>query len=306
MSTKKDSEDYCRIGSGFCGTVWARNHDDRAIKREDGGPSRSLANDFVMYNRALDSLLKLSATKSSKQGQTIKPQVRIPKCYAFLTPQDTWWEANLTRFPAFLVGQYCPPPNIADEILSSVSNRTCLIRPYIGRTRTYGTAADVRSRFRGFSLQNFPLHLIQMVQLGIPSNDIECSTAMMGEALATLRWLGEIDGNDVEFVLAPPPTRDDDCTAVILNVLGEHTLWILDFDLCHSISMDMEGVRQAVHAFCRSDPFYPRPLTAPWTAFRREYLRTSKNLILNFHRDEAESRLDLANQFIELLETQKT
>lgn len=172
MTTKQDSqENYIQIGSGLCGTVWTRSLDGPAIKREDGGPSRSLANDFVMHKRALDTFLKLSRTKTSNQGQLIQPQVRIPQCYSFLTPQDIWWEENLTRFPlgyspcnaisserippfpenirAFIVEKYCPP-EISNQILSSTSNQACLIRPYLGRRRTYGTAMNVRSRFRGF------------------------------------------------------------------------------------------------------------------------------------------------------------
>ncbi|RAQ50412.1 hypothetical protein AFGD_002736 [Aspergillus flavus] len=326
MTTKQDShENYIRIGSGFCGTVWARSLDGPVIKREDGGPSRSLANDFVMHKRALDAFVKLPLTKCSSPDYLIQPQVRIPQCYSFLTPQHTWWGENLSHFPpgfspcnamsserippfpedvrVLIVERYCPP-EIRNQILLSASNRACLIRPYIGRRRTYGTAMNARSRFRGFSLQNYPLHLDQMVELGIPSTHIERYAAMMGEALATLHWLGEIDGNDVEFVLAPPP-RNDDCTTTVTNVLGEHTLWMLDFDLCRSMAMDLEGVKQAANAFCRNDPFYPRPPTDQWIAFSRQYLQTSADLAHSFHEDEADSRLGLARKFIKLLETKK-
>ncbi|KAE8413113.1 zinc finger protein-domain-containing protein [Aspergillus pseudocaelatus] len=200
--------------------------------------------------------------------------------------------------------RYCPP-EISNQILSSTSNQACLVRPYLGRTRTYGTAMNVNSRFRGFSLQNYPLHLDQIVELGIPSDHIECYAAMMGEALATLHWLGEIDGNDIEFVLAPPSTSDDDSTTAVTNVLGNHTLWMLDFDLCGSISMDLEGVKQAAKAFHRNDPFYPRPHTTLWIVFRRQYLQTSVDLAHKLYKDETESRLGLAKQFIEYIEITK-
>ncbi|KNG90658.1 hypothetical protein ANOM_001335 [Aspergillus nomiae NRRL 13137] len=325
MATEQHSyKSYRRIGSGFCGTVWARRLEGPAIKREDGGPYRSLANDFAMHNRTLEAFQKLSSIKSSIQDQPIRPQVCIPQCHTYLTLQDTWWEENTTNFPlgyspcnaisserippfpddvrALLVERYCPP-EIRNQIMCSESNRACLIRPYIGRNRTYKTAMNVRSRFSGFSLQNYPLHLDQMVELGIPSNHVECYAAMMGEALATLHWLGEIDGNDVEFVLAPPPKRDDGSTIVMRNVLGQHTMWMLDFDLCCSISMDLEGVKQVVNAFCKNDPFYPRPHTDQWAAFRQQYLQTSVDLIQSFHEDEAETRIGLCRKFIELLET---
>ena len=40
---------FRRIGAGFCGSVWAPDQREPfAFKREDGGPGRSLLNDFVM------------------------------------------------------------------------------------------------------------------------------------------------------------------------------------------------------------------------------------------------------------------
>lgn len=43
---------YRRIGAGFCGSVWGVSRDDCSsvvIKREDGGPGRSLYNDFRIH-----------------------------------------------------------------------------------------------------------------------------------------------------------------------------------------------------------------------------------------------------------------
>ena len=87
----------------------------------------------------------------------------------------------------------------------------------------------------------------------------------MAQALALMHWVGEVDGNDVEFVLAPSDN------ATMSNVLGDHSMWILDFDLCRNMSMDEDGVKQASIAFWRNDPFYPRPGKDPelWNAFRK-------------------------------------
>ncbi|PLB48810.1 hypothetical protein P170DRAFT_167961, partial [Aspergillus steynii IBT 23096] len=325
------TENYSKIGSGFCGTVWAIGLDGPAIKREDGGPSRSLANDFTMHQRAIDAFRKLSSTKSCRD----RPSVRIPQCHRFISSDDTaWWTKNLPFFPhrysscnaisserippfpddtrALLVGKYCHFfPELRPQIMTSTSNQACLIRPYIGRQRTYGTAMNVRSRFRGFSLQNFPLHIDQMAELGIPSDDIECYAAMMGEALAALHWLAEIDANDVEFVLAPLPVTEkchnNITPTAMTNVLGKHTMWTLDFDLCRPLTMDFEGVRNAVNAFFKNDPFTPRPKTNYWTAFCSQYLRTAKNVICSFHGDEVnvEDRLALSTHFIESVEQRK-
>lgn len=36
------------------------------------------------------------------------------------------------------------------------------------------------------------------------TSDLSQYVRAMAEALATMHWVGEIDGNDIEFVLAPP------------------------------------------------------------------------------------------------------
>lgn len=48
------STQYRRIGAGFCGSVWSDpgqkvESSSAAIKREDGGPGRSLFNDFKIH-----------------------------------------------------------------------------------------------------------------------------------------------------------------------------------------------------------------------------------------------------------------
>ncbi|PWY74338.1 hypothetical protein BO70DRAFT_104757 [Aspergillus heteromorphus CBS 117.55] len=72
------------------------------------------------------------------------------------------------------------------------------------------------------------------------------------------------------------------------------------FDCCRSMSMDLDGVQQAVTAFWRNDPFYPRAQTDLWAGFREQYLKTTQ--------DSAsastfpEERLVLALLFIGLIE----
>ncbi|KAL4925396.1 zinc finger protein [Aspergillus undulatus] len=69
------------------------------------------------------------------------------------------------------------------------------------------------------------------------------------------------------------------------NILSQHQLWVLDFDLVRAIFMDEQGVQQAVNSFWKNDPFFPRPNldTALWEAFREEYVSTSTRAI----KDEA-------------------
>ena len=61
----------------------------------------------------------------------------------------------------------------------------------------------------------------------------------MASALAMMHWLGQIDGNDIEFVLAAPNPDSWDHTC----------MWIFDFDCCKRMSMDIHRVNQAVAAF---------------------------------------------------------
>lgn len=152
-----------------------------------------------------------------------------------------------------------------------------------------------------------------MEEIGISSSDRETYARMMARALALMHRDAEIDANDVEFVIAPPPppppppraNTGSSSPAVISNVLGDHTMWILDFDCCRKMSMDESGVEQAVKAFLRNDPFYPRPdcCKVLWEAFRDEYLQTSVRIIYDCRNDDNHRRKgSLPSSFVEAIE----
>lgn len=71
----------------------------------------------------------------------------------------------------------------------------------------------------------------------------------MADTLAELYWRAHVDANGVEFVLAPP--REDHTvqserlsatfTTIDSSILGEHIVWILDFDCCKHISMTKQA-----------------------------------------------------------------
>jgi hypothetical protein len=129
----------------------------------------------------------------------------------------------------------------------------------------------------------------------------------MAEALATIHWLGQMDGNDIEFVLAPPPADGTHEGDTWVNILGPHALWILDFDLVRIITMNEHGVLQAVTAFQRNDPFYPRPGRGSilWEVFRKQYLSTSHDCITTVMDGSGQrERLALSQRFIEILEVE--
>ena len=50
---------YREIGKGFCGSFWTLPtpvEDQKAIKREDGGPGRFLSKDYQMHKTILQHL----------------------------------------------------------------------------------------------------------------------------------------------------------------------------------------------------------------------------------------------------------
>lgn len=106
----------------------------------------------------------------------------------------------------------------------------------------------------------------------------------MADALATIYWDAKIDANDVEFVLAPAGTHPNTRTWSS-QTLGDHTMWILDFDCCNTMSMDQAGIDQAAAAFYRNDPYYPRPASdneadvALWRVFISCFLESSRAIL---------------------------
>ncbi|KAL3418821.1 hypothetical protein PVAG01_09042 [Phlyctema vagabunda] len=280
-----------RIGQGFCGTVWSSEMENaRAIKREDGGPGRSLRNDYIMHQKiraAMDTACR----------------VYLPVCYEYVHADDSnWWTEHLPAFPEDyqvpcnvlvsdrippfseatrnkLVDLYCPT-SLKPSIKLSEPDRDCLIRPYLGRRRRLVR----QSRFQAFSLRNYPLHIDQIEDLRL---DDALYAEIMAETLAELYWNAHVDANDVEFVLAPPRKDNGTHTEATIqsNALGEHVIWLLEFACCKHMPLDEMGVEQAVAAFYRNDPFYPRPGQednkdeALWRGFKDRFLERSAEIL---------------------------
>ncbi|KAL3480840.1 zinc finger protein-domain-containing protein [Aspergillus californicus] len=263
------------IGTGFCGTVWAAKDEQSTFKREDGGPHRSLTNDYNTHT--------LKPTSRSRHATTSSPHPTSGGMTASIDSHRTISPCNTIhahRIPPIaeptrrlLTERYCPK-HLVFEIMKSQTNRD-LIRPYLGRCRVQTTSSH--SGFTAFSLRNYPLHIDQMEELGIPEQAIFEYARIMADALATMHWIGEVDGNDVEFVLAASNCNSNEIT----NALGPHQMWLLDFDLVRPMTMDEQGVQQAVKAFLGDDPFDPQPdESAIWEAFREQYLVTSSHCML--------------------------
>ena len=282
---------FRRIGAGFCGSVWASDN-SHAMKREDGGPGRSLLNDYNMHQNIMQTLLE-------SQSATIQPRVSLPTCHQLVRSDDQeWWNKQISRFPKeiqifcntlitdrippfpqevrdTIIDRYCPE-QLRLLIKSSDPDQDCLIRPYLGRRRRLVR----QSRFQAFSLRNYPLHVDQMEELAL---DRMMYAEIMAETLAHIYWIAHVDANDVEFVLAPPSSKPN--VTIDSDILGKHSVWMLDFDCCRHMPFDEEGVKQAVEAFYRNDPFYPRPGRADirdqhlWNGFKERFLQVSEEIL---------------------------
>lgn len=309
--------EFRRIGAGCCGSIWASSSESSiAYKREDGARFRSVVNDYNMH-QLLQNVLNTQAQ--------LQLRFRIPTCHRLIASSDSWWNENSSRFPRgcrpgfviqaqrippvvqqareLLIDTYCPIP-LREEIKKSEPNKDCLIRPYLGSRRILDSEGRPRPK-TFFSLRNHALHLDQIEELGVHLSDMKAYAQAMAEALAVMHWDAGIDANDVEFVLAPSPASQDCQTTEqksieTTNVLGTNALWLLDFDLCNTMPMDEGGIQQAVTAFFRNDPYYPRPQSSPllWEVFREQYLLSSKVVGAT----ERDQRVLLSGMFIKAIE----
>ncbi|KAJ5357894.1 hypothetical protein N7541_005052 [Penicillium brevicompactum] len=138
-----------------------------------------------------------------------------------------------------------------------------------------------------------------MELLGVTPSEINQYAEVMAETLATMHWVSEIDGRDIEFVLVP---SSENGFKMNTTVFGEHSRWVLNFDCCRSMEMSKDGVAQAVNTFWRNDPYYPRPGKDPslWGVFRYRYIQASD--ACGTESKEARRRRSLARDFIDLVE----
>jgi hypothetical protein len=307
-----DNSYHC-IGKGLCGSIWTTTDDKstRVIKREDGGPGRSITNDYDMHLRTIQSMNRHPSSLP----------LAIPQCHSLNQPSDfSWWDEHLHRFPSgfercrALVSERIPkvPRSVSDKIVdlflpgnppiaafvkNNKDDDACLIRPYLGRRR--GSRSTNTSRFQRFSLRNVPLHVNQMEELGL---DVVAYARTMADALAMMHWGAGVDANDFEFVLAPPRASSSS-PSFSSQYLGEHVMWILDFDSVRHMSMSEAGLQQACAAFFRNDSFYPRPGGTEaaddelWKEFKARFLETGLGIL-----GEGSSYTDLPGRLMEMIE----
>jgi hypothetical protein len=210
-----------------------------------------------------------------------------------------------------LIYKYCAAHNKPQARTRPANNNNCLVRVYLGSTK--GKTAQ-----KSFSLRNFKLHLNHAMELQL---DVRALARSMGSALAIIHWAAETDARGVEFVLGSSSetvslAMDPDQLAGVapLSYTGPASrrtedlfrevqptrLYVLDFDQVRWMTMDREGVAQAVEAARVNEPYLPRPLQEAsdekevWAAFVRSYLEGANTILL----EESEDVLELPLLFI--------
>lgn len=314
------------LGSGACGTVWSFRGRRTVFKDDSCAKERALENDFKAFQQIINAFHDLVLMKHlSFIPEDPVPQVQIPECRRYIgSNNEKWWNKNVHMFPSGfvpcnlikseripsfseriknrLVSNFCPPELAESYVMTKKADEHCLIRPYLYRNRPQKAPEEPDKQT--FSLKNFPLHKDQMKELGIKDGDMQRYAGIMGETLAVIHWVCELDGRGIEFVLAPAPHREICRMDYVYNVLGKHCMWILDFDQCQSITIDMEGVCRAIDAFWWNHPYMPHPAkdSPLWKAFRKQYLKLAMDVsILPLGKDK-ETRFEVASGFIILLE----
>ena len=205
-----------------------------------------------------------------------------------------------------LIDRYCREA-LKDAARASKKNEDCLIRVYTGKRRPEGRPPGMF-----FNLRNYGLCVDQMEELGL---DPVAIAKALGEALAHCYWKAEVDANDVEFVLAlatSSVTRDKP-TPLFKLLDQELVIWMLDYDCVRNMSQDKDGIAQAVHAFWRNDPYFPRPFayghtsfdTGLWQAFKAHFLGVSRRILTQKERGCLNSQAtDLPQEWVTQVEAE--
>ena len=304
------------IGWGSCGAVFSQDG-AAAVYKLRKAPRSSTAGVHDLYN---DFRQHLHIHAALKRVPGIKNDVKVPKVHSWI-PQTatTFWEEfeqyfqqaggapslpcdilkteKIRPLPPLIrnafIQKFCPE-QLREAAMKATSNSDCLARVYLGRNTTQ------ERRQRMFSLRNINLNLDKLLAIGA---DVQNYAYSIAGALAALHWEAKVDGKDVEFVLGSAttkvPTLQEHCCqhATIDTYLGPREnyrqnfrrrvirLWMLDFNLCSTISMDDEGVEQAALAWRQNDPYYPKPLGESaiekelWDIFVRRYIEISNTIL---------------------------
>ncbi|KAH6856628.1 zinc finger protein-domain-containing protein [Chaetomium sp. MPI-CAGE-AT-0009] len=298
---------FTKIGAGICGAVCAQQGEPYAIKLSKTRCHKDLWNDYLMHAKIAHCFNSRFFAQHSGLAEVVQRVCHFPTSALVMERILPLPE----RVRTLLIDKYCAE-HIKEEARADAANKDCLVRVYLGSTKG-------KSRQRFFSLRNFKMHLNHMTELQL---DIRILARRMGMAMALIHWAAETDGRGVEFVLGSssktvsgaidpgklwgvkplsytgPSSRK---TEDFFRQVAATKLWVLDFHQVQPITMDRDGVAQAVEAVRLNDPFIPKPMQSTvdeneaWNAFAMSYLETA-GLVLE---GESYDILDLPLLFIE-------
>lgn len=296
-----------RVGAGACGVVIAGDNDSYVMKLAKTLDT-TLWNDYRMHAVISEAMARYC------------PNVHVPKCHYFVPRDQARFFEEHPALPQAVKDSVCLPTHVLvserirplseairtrliekycssyakERALTDESNKECLIQLYLGLKNS--TPLDPN---RFFMLQNCKLHLGQMLELGL---DTEQLVSRMAAAYAVMHWGAGTDARDVEFVLGSKATPLMRTAAEIVKI-PENTatgadsgrfqdmfwdttqFWVLDFNKVRSITMDVDGVAQAIEAAGINAPYIPRPRQSTpeekrlWNTFVHVYLDFSVGII---------------------------
>ncbi|KAI2462767.1 hypothetical protein F4781DRAFT_441874 [Annulohypoxylon bovei var. microspora] len=247
----RDLQMMTEIGKGFQGSIFEKVGCPLALKKEHPGNERlrsNLTKEYALHRALLDAV---------HQYGTIGG-VRVPFLFSIVRSTDVdFWDSNLSKFPfgyrnpgtLVKMERILPLPKIsrkalincfypregntpldttlAQRILEDISNKHCLVRPYLGKyDNTY-----TREKFS--SLEHLQLDTVRMA-------------SSMGNTYAMMHWGSGINGDDVEFVLGTSTVREPG-TNTADSQKRSVGLYLIDFGQCEwvDLSEDCEVVYQA-------------------------------------------------------------
>ncbi|KAJ5486537.1 hypothetical protein N7530_000837 [Penicillium desertorum] len=306
------------IGRGTCGTIFEIPGTESAYKK--GSDKVALWNDANLTNIACRAVTEMKTCLQEIFPNVSIPRVAVVTGWVRENDLENWWQENLRRFPKdtrksgylFQVQRILPLPKPCREALIRLyfpktmhesahedpDNKACLVRPYLGQRRGERELSNP-----ALSLQNFPLYLDQIEELGLEVEAIQFSEEM-AIGLATIHWKACLDGMDMEFVLGSAATNGE-LPTVVENFktvapfdipAGDFKrrqvhLWMLDFDKADQLCLHVKEswktcCDKMVTAVTANDPYFPNPAATGtleqklWDAFERAYLLAASNLQL--------------------------
>lgn len=206
------------IGKGQCGTVYGLLGTTTVTKLPNAqNKVNELHTDYLMHLRIQEAI--------QKHDPDHEISIRVPKLDAWYSPTSKFWaECGLLFDPhvevrnfALVSERVLPAPfpvrealvdalmpttirHRKQDFLARPENKNCLIRMYLGRRHT----TKMQDRIQNLKLQNFPLHVNEMEELGL---DTAHFASLMANTLAIMHWGAMVDGNDVEFILGSSPAQ---------------------------------------------------------------------------------------------------